>query len=149
MSRDKPEPSLANQFLPEIALLITQSYKNLTGKELLGEVNSVNVGQCLYEAPLVVLAHDPSPEPIFFYANLKAQEIFEMDWTSLTKLPSKYSAEPINQVERIRLLDQVNKNGFIDHYSGIRISRTADADNETSIPCHHQKSKMDRAFRDF
>jgi hypothetical protein len=38
--------------------------------------------------------------------------------------PSSASAEPVHRDERRRLLDEVGKNGFIENYSGIRISRT-------------------------
>ena len=77
----------------------------------------------MYEAPYVVLAHDSSADPIFFYGNLKAQEVFDMSWTELTNLPSKYSAEPISQNERAKLLKEVLNKGYIDNYSGIRISK--------------------------
>ena len=36
--------------------------------------------------------------------------------------PSRKSAEPINREERQRLLDRVTSHGYIDDYSGIRIS---------------------------
>ena len=40
------------------------------------------------------------------------------------RLPSRLSAEPVSQMERARLLEQVTARGFIDDYSGVRISRT-------------------------
>ena len=46
-----------------------------------------------------------------------------MDWESFTLLPSRMSAEPMEQAERQRLLDEVASQGFFDHYSGIRIGR--------------------------
>jgi hypothetical protein len=84
----------------------------------------MDLGKLLYEAPFVVLAHDRAIDPVFFYGNLKAQEIFEMTWSELIQLPSKYSAEFANQAERQYLLDQVASKGFIDNYSGTRISKT-------------------------
>ena len=39
-------------------------------------------------------------------------------------LPSRLSAEPVNQAERERLLALVTQNGYIDNYAGVRISST-------------------------
>jgi hypothetical protein len=39
-------------------------------------------------------------------------------------MPSRLSAEPVNQQQREALLHQVKSQGFIDHYSGVRISKT-------------------------
>lgn len=49
-------------------------------------------------------------------------QLFEMSWDEFTRLPSRKSAESPNQEERSRHLALVKKNGFIDHYSGVRIS---------------------------
>jgi len=83
-----------------------------------------NFGRLLYEAPFAVLAHDKSEDPVFFYGNLKAQEVFEMTWAELICLPSRYSAEFANQAARQHLLDEVASKGFIANYSGTRISKT-------------------------
>ena len=50
--------------------------------------------------------------------------MFEMSWSELTALPSRLSAEPVSQAERNRLLAGVTARGFVEHYSGVRISRT-------------------------
>ncbi|MEI7612916.1 MAG: MEKHLA domain-containing protein, partial [Betaproteobacteria bacterium] len=54
--------------------------------------------------------------------NRMALEVFAMDFASFTRLPSRYSAEPVNREERARLLERVTRDGFIDDYSGVRIS---------------------------
>jgi hypothetical protein len=100
------------------------SLQKLTGKNLIFSNDQLNLGRLLYEAPFVVLAHDKSEDPIFFYGNLKAQEVFEMPWSELICLPSRFSAEFVNQAARQHLLDEVALNGFIDNYSGTRISKT-------------------------
>lgn len=100
------------------------SYQKLTSKSLILSNEQLNFGRLLYEAPFVVLAHDKSEDPIFFYGNLKAQEVFEMTWPELIRLPSRYSAEFANQAARQHLLNEVASKGFIDNYSGTRISKT-------------------------
>lgn len=119
------EPGPDNQYLAEHAALLITSYQQLTGKEL---VKSVPIGQnlarALFEAPYGVVSHDTSADPVFNYGNRKALELFELDWSTFTRLPSRKSAEPVNRAERERLLARVTRNGFIDDYSGIRISST-------------------------
>jgi len=47
-----------------------------------------------------------------------------MSWDELTSLPSRLSAEPIGQQERNTLLSRVREHGFIDDFTGIRVSAT-------------------------
>ena len=105
------------------ATLLAGSFRRATGSALLADTGA-DVAQCLYHAPFVLLSHGVEADPIFNYANLVAQKLFEMDWHAFTRLPSRLSAEPINQAERADLLARVSKFGFIDDYSGVRISST-------------------------
>lgn len=73
---------------------------------------------------MVVLAHDTAVDPVFFYGNLAAQHLFELNWNELVQLPSRFSAEPVARDERQRLLDLVTSQGFIDNYSGVRIAKS-------------------------
>ncbi len=59
---------------------------------------------------------------MFNYGNQLALALFEMDWEKFTSLSSRLSAELVNREERTRLLADVTRHGFIDDYSGIRIS---------------------------
>ena len=47
-----------------------------------------------------------------------------MSWAELTRTPSRLTAEAPNREERARLLAAVTERGFIDDYSGVRISKT-------------------------
>lgn len=78
--------------------------------------------KALYEAPFVVVSHATEVDPIFNYGNRRAQELFEMSWPELTRLPSRCSAEPLERAERERLMQTVRQRGFIDDYRGVRIS---------------------------
>jgi len=51
-----------------------------------------------------------------------ALELFGMDFAAFTRLPSRFSAEPLLREERALLLERVARDGFIDDYSGIRIA---------------------------
>ncbi|MEK0445139.1 MAG: hypothetical protein RLZZ399_460 [Verrucomicrobiota bacterium] len=123
MRPDHSDPSPDNGFLSAHVALLQDSFFRLTGRRLGGAPTDLSA-EALYHAPFVVLSHDTQLEPVFTYGNLCAQRLFEMDWSTLTRLPSRLSAELPNQAERARLLHQVHLQGYIDHYEGVRISKT-------------------------
>lgn len=128
---DRSEPAGANRYQAGHAALIAGSHARLLGRELLPAGD--DLARRLYHAPFVVLAHDGTDDPVFFYANLTAQRLFEMAWPDIVRLPSRYSAEPLARAERQRLLERVARQGYIDDYAGVRVSasgrrfRVADA----------------------
>ncbi len=125
MKFDRAEPTRANRFQMESAQLIVASHLRLLRSDLLPVgTDPVDLALRLYQAPFIVLAHDSAPDPVFFYANLAAQELFEMRWLDMVRLPSRQSAEPLLREERRKLLDSVARQGYIDNYAGIRISAT-------------------------
>jgi len=58
------------------------------------------------------------------YGNAAALALWEMSWDEFTRTPSRLTAEAPNREERMRLLAAVTERGFIDDYSGVRISKT-------------------------
>ncbi len=117
-------PVETNNFFTEHTKLMANSFEQLLGRPLLALKEDKSLTSSLYHAPFVLLSHNTEAEPIFNYANAQALMLFELTWDELTHLPSRLSAEPVNQEERARLLAQVTKYGFIDNYEGIRISKT-------------------------
>jgi hypothetical protein len=118
-------PSEANNFDVEQVTVIGKSYYRLFGKELIVTAQTHELfARQLFYAPFAIVSHNTEVDPIFNYANLKALELFEFSWEEFTQLPSRLSAEPIHQVDRDRLLAEVTKNGYINHYEGIRISKS-------------------------
>lgn len=106
-------------FDPRLPLLV-ESYQRLLGKPLLAVGN--DLATALWTAPCVIVAHASEDDPVFFYGNRQALTAFEMDFASFTRLPSRFSAEPLAREERARLLARVTRDGFIDDYAGVRIS---------------------------
>ena len=78
----------------------------------------------IYDAPFVLVSHGTEADPILNYGNRVAQSLWEMSWEELTRTPSRLTAEETNREERARLLAAVTHCGFIDDYSGVRISKT-------------------------
>lgn len=123
MAFDRGEPDASNGFQAANAQLIASSHLRLLRRPLLpaGE-DGGDAARRLYHAPFVVLAHDAAPDPVFFYANLAAQKLFELSWREMVRLPSRHSAEPLAREERQRLLYRVARQGYIDDYAGVRIA---------------------------
>lgn len=106
--------------------LIAESYQRLTGKPLLADIPAADeaLRASLWRAPFAIVAHGTEADPIFFYGNQYALHSFEMDFDEFVRLPSRLSAEPVNQEAREQSLRKVAERGFIDGYSGMRIARS-------------------------
>ena len=77
---------------------------------------------------MVVASHGiESPYPVFCYGSRGALELWELEWVSFVCLESRFTAEPTEREERARLLEAVSENGFIDNYSGFRVSSTGNS----------------------
>lgn len=112
---------------PEIishSTVIYRSYTFWTGNELFdGLTNESDLSRKLYHAPFVVVSHGTEEDPVFNYANLKAQEIWNMGWDEFTSMPSRFSAEPIEESKRNQLLETGRKKGITRLKQGIRINK--------------------------
>lgn len=102
--------------------LISDSFARLTGRALADGREDPEAA--LWNAPRVILAHAAEADPLFFYANRLALELFEMPADTFVGMPSRFSAEPMAREERAALFDRVVRDGYIDDYSGVRISST-------------------------
>ncbi len=119
--------SLPSDVVPvERLRLIVESYRWLTGKFLIDEVpgDSEALRRALWEAPRAIVAHGTEADPVFFYGNRLALQLFEMSFDEFARLPSRFSAEPLAREERARLLEKVAQQGYVDGYSGMRIARS-------------------------
>ena len=76
----------------------------------------------VWNAPRAIVAHGTEADPIFFYGNRLALQLFEMSFDQFARLPSRLSAEPLARTARARLLEQVSQRGYVDDYSGMRVA---------------------------
>jgi predicted DCC family thiol-disulfide oxidoreductase YuxK len=105
---------------------LINSFQHWTGRSLVDGDATDPIGQAktLFTAPFVVVSHGTESDPIFNYGNQTALDLWEFDWAAFTQLPSRLSAEPIEQDERDRLLAEAKTKGYISDYQGVRISRS-------------------------
>lgn len=118
------EPCAESAFLADHIILLSDSLLRWTGCGLIDPGLSPELAaRQLYYAPFALLSHGTESDPIINYANHTAQQLFELEWSEFTKLPSRLSAETMVQQERDALLKRVSENGYIDDYSGVRIAK--------------------------
>ncbi len=119
------EPIWQNPSIIAQTQLIARSLDHWTGRTLLpGLFNPLGLAKNIFAAPFVLVAHGTEADPVLNYGNAAALALWEMSWEELTRTPSRLTAEAPNREERARLLAMVTARGFIDDYSGIRISKT-------------------------
>ena len=116
-----------SDFVPDERLrLIVGSYRRLTGKVLIEDAPDglAALGMALWQAPRAIVAHGTEDDPVFFYGNRLALQLFEMDFAAFSRLLSRSSAEPLAQESREKALVKVTQQGFVEGYSGARIARS-------------------------
>lgn len=105
--------------------VLARSYLKFTGRDLLsGLFNPLGLSKNIFAAPFVLVSHGTESDPILNYGNAAALILWEMSWDELTRTPSRLTAEAPHREERARLLAAVTERGFIDDYSGVRISKS-------------------------
>ena len=117
-------PAAENGYLAAHIDLLNDSFRRLRGYPLLPIDDVHELAKQVFYAPFVLLSHNTAADPIFNYANAQGLQLFELSWEELIALPSRASAEPINQAARDKLMAQVSAEGFMTGYRGVRISKT-------------------------
>lgn len=104
---------------------LLRSYHHWTGQLLFDlDMAPSDVAQFLFKAPFVVVSHGIEANPILNYGNQTALTLWEVNWDNFIQTASRETAEEIAREERAKFLKATEKNGFIDNYSGVRISST-------------------------
>lgn len=109
------------------SLLLLESFERRLGRPLVATAEGASAAaraEALFLAPIVVVSHDTRPDPVLNYANRAALELWETTLGEMLRTPSRLTAEPVHRDERARLLATAAERGFVDHYAGVRISRT-------------------------
>ena len=118
------EPWLNSQAVARVAQVL-DSFERLLGRPLIPRLDSPEAdAQALFDAPFPVLAHGTQADPVLDYGNRAALALWEMDWSRFTATPSRLTAEPDSREAREKILQTAAEQGYVAHYSGVRISAT-------------------------
>lgn len=102
---------------------LLRTYHRWTGSHLIEPCGDASAeARMLFEAPFAVVSGGAEGDQVLNYGNKTAMELWDMDWDTLTRTPSRLTAEPMHRDERAEFLRRVRERGFIEDYSGIRIS---------------------------
>jgi hypothetical protein len=111
------------EWLVERGIQMLRSHRHWTGRDLIEPSGDREEdARSLFEAPFVAVSGGAEEDQILNYANRTALGLWEMDWDTLVRTPSRHTAEPMHRDERAEFLRRVREKGFVDDYSGIRIS---------------------------
>jgi len=91
---------------------IAEGYRRAEGRDLA-------VADELYAHPWAVLCHDTGPDPLFVYANLTAQRLWERPLTQFVGWPSRFTAP---EEERAARAAALREGDVVRGYQGVRIS---------------------------
>lgn len=117
-------PAEENSYHADHIHLLRSSLQALIGRDLIeNDCPPEEAARQIFHAPFALLSHNTAADPVLTYGNRTVLDLFELTWEELVVTPSRYTAEAPNREERARLLARVEANGFIDDYSGIRISK--------------------------
>ena len=118
-------PADDNDFQSGHARLLLNSFRRFVGRPLIeGCGSEKDVARQLFFAPFIVVSHNTADDPILNYGNEAALTLWETDWDSLTQMPSRLTAEPLLREKREEIFQVVKEKGFIESYSGVRITST-------------------------
>jgi hypothetical protein len=120
-----PPPVTQRPFLGEHTLRLLNSFHHWTGRTLIPvDAPPERLIDRLYQHPAVVLSHGVGADPILNYGNAAALRLWEMTWDTFTTTPSRMTAEPAAREDRDRLLADAARNGYLEDYRGVRVSRS-------------------------
>ena len=101
--------------------LLVQSYERVVGDVLVGIGEETNLAS-LWSADFGLVSHGVEADPVFNFGNHLALTLFERSFEEFVRLPSRKSSPQAIDTNRVALLDEVTRKGFISSYTGTRVS---------------------------
>lgn len=103
--------------------IILDSHLRWLGANLVPRSGSPELdAEFLFQAPFIVVSHDTAADPVLNYGNRAALQLWEAAPAEFLKMPSRLTAESVAREERQQLLDRTTAHGYVDDYSGVRIT---------------------------
>jgi hypothetical protein len=119
-----PPPSAANDWHGDFIARVVAAFARTTGGDLVAEagLDPARLGHSAWQGGFALLTHDTNA--ILAYGNRFALDLWEMDWETLTRTPSRLTAPEEDRAARAEIMAAVERNGFTRAYSGRRVSRS-------------------------
>lgn len=102
--------------------LLLNSFEALNKNKIVERTTPEEDYQKVQKGDFVLVSHNGADDPILNFGNDFALKLWEMDWDTFIKTPSRETAETDLQKKRQEMLSLVSEKGFYDQYEGIRIS---------------------------
>jgi len=117
-------PSPANSYQTAFVARLVASFARAIGGDLMAEaaLDPAQLGQSAWEGCFALLTHDMSAT--LNYANRFTLDLWDMDWETMRRTPSRLTAPEKDRAERGHLMAAVARDGFVRNYTGRRVSRS-------------------------
>lgn len=117
-------PAPANDWQNAHIARVVEAFARVTGGDLIAEagLDPAVLGKSVWNGDFALLTHDV--DAILTYGNRFALDLWEMDWETLVRTPSRETAPADDRTARAATMAAVAREGFIRGYTGRRISRT-------------------------
>lgn len=119
-----PPPSSADNWHQDHVARVVAAFARVTGGDLVAEagLDPAALGKSAWEGNFALLTHDDNA--VLNYANRFALDLWEMDWETMLRTPSRDTAPEDDRASRALVMAEVERNGFVRGYRGRRVSRT-------------------------
>jgi hypothetical protein len=119
-----PPPSPANHWHQDYIARVAAAFSRVTGGDLVAEagLDPASLGRSVWEGGFALLTHDRNA--ILTYGNRFALALWEMDWETLIRTPSRQTAPEEDRAARADIMAAVERDGFTRAYGGRRVSRS-------------------------
>ena len=117
-------PSAANAWQGAHVARVVAAFARVTGGDLVAEagLDPAALGRSAWEGNFALLTHDTNA--ILTYGNRFALDLWEMDWETLVRTPSRETAPEEDRAARAQIMAAVDRDGFTRSYTGRRVSRS-------------------------
>ena len=116
-------PSAVNDWQGAHVARVAAAFARVTGGDLIAEagLDPAALGKSAWEGNFALLTHDTNA--ILTYGNRFALDLWEMDWETLVRTPSRETAPEEDRATRAEIMAAVERDGFTRAYTGRRVSR--------------------------
>jgi len=122
-------PAPGNNYQTEHISRVVASFARITGGDLIDEagldpglIDSRGLGRSVWEGCFALLTHNT--DAILNYGNRFGLDLWEMDWETMIRTPSRDTAPEEDRAARAAIMAAVERDGFTRSYTGRRVSRT-------------------------